>query len=124
MDPSIAARKIRPLAEVEGDLLSAEEAFKSAVGRLNEAKRDLEGALRRINQHQTELDDAVAALRERSVPGSRWRENSCGELLLSPADITEVSGEPAGCNTPNIHNLSEHFDRLRAVAQSAGRERG
>lgn len=116
--PSSAERTHRPLAEVETDLLAAEKAFEDAVGRLSDAKRDLDAALGRINQHQDELDRAVAALRERSPHGSRWKAASTNkdELLLSPNQATTASGGPVGAH---IENLSVHFDRLRAVAQEA-----
>ena len=110
-----AELKSRPLAEVETDLLAAEQAFEDAVNRMNDARSDLEAALGRINQHQDELDRAVAALRERSPAGSRWKAglSDRDELLLRPDQASGELGGPVGAH---IESLSVHFDRLRAVA--------
>ena len=120
MSPS-ADRTTRPLAEIETDLLAAEKAFEDAVKRLNDAKRDLETALDRINRHQDELDRAVAALRERSPLGSRWKAEAGNkdELLLTSGVATSAPGGPVGAH---IENLSVHFDRLRAVTEDAAAE--
>ena len=119
--PSPAERTTRALADVEADLFSAEKAFEDAQSRLKDAQRDLETALGRINQHQDELDQAVAALRERSPAGSRWKTATAGmdELLLSRELAPSAPGGPAGAH---IENLSVHFDRLRAVAEDSSRE--
>jgi len=119
--PSPAERTTRALADVEADLFSAEKAFEDAQSRLKDAQRDLETALGRINQHQDELDQAVAALRERSPAGSRWKTATAGmdELLLSRELAPGAPGGPVGAH---IENLSVHFDRLRAVAEDSSRE--
>jgi len=119
--PSPAERTTRALADVEADLFSAEKAFEDAQSRLKDAQRDLETALGRINQHQDELDQAVAALRERSPAGSRWKTATAGmdELLLSREMAPSAPGGPVGAH---IENLSVHFDRLRAVAEDSSRE--
>jgi chromosome segregation ATPase len=121
MMPSPAERTTRALADVEADLFSAEKAFEDAQSRLKDAQRDLETALGRINQHQDELDQAVAALRERSPAGSRWKTATAGmdELLLSREMAPSAPGGPVGAH---IENLSVHFDRLRAVAEDSSRE--
>jgi len=106
----------RPLAEVETDLLAAEKAFEDAVKRMNDAKRDLETALDRINQHQAELDEAVAALRERSPAGSRWKAISKDELQLGSDQVASEVGEPLSAN---IQTLSEQFERLRAITRDS-----
>ena len=118
---SPAERTTRALADVEADLFSAEKAFEDAQSRLKDAQRDLETALGRINQHQDELDQAVAALRERSPAGSRWKTATAGmdELLLSREMAPSAPGGPVGAH---IENLSVHFDRLRAVAEDSSRE--
>ena len=118
---SPAERTTRALADVEADLFSAEKAFEDAQSRLKDAQRDLETALGRINQHQDELDQAVAALRERSPAGSRWKTATAGmdELLLSRELAPSAPGGPVGAH---IENLSVHFDRLRAVAEDSSRE--
>ena len=118
---SPAERTKRALADVEADLFSAEKAFEDAQSRLKDAQRDLETALGRINQHQDELDQAVAALRERSPAGSRWKTATAGmdELLLSRELAPSAPGGPVGAH---IENLSVHFDRLRAVAEDSSRE--
>lgn len=122
MDPS-AEGNIRPLAEVEADLLNSEKAYQDAATRMDEARRDLDAALRLIDQHQAELDSAVAALRERSAPGSRWRASlsSNDELLLSSEHMSEMAVAPALTEAPNtkVHSLSVHFERLREVAKSS-----
>jgi len=119
--PSPAERTTRALADVEADLFSAEKAFEDAQSRLKDAQRDLETALGRINQHQDELDQAVAALRERSPAGSRWKTATAGmdELLLSRELAPSAPWGPVGAH---IENLSVHFDRLRAVAEDSSRE--
>jgi chromosome segregation ATPase len=121
MMASPAERTTRALADVEADLFSAEKAFEDAQSRLKDAQRDLETALGRINQHQDELDQAVAALRERSPAGSRWKTATAGmdELLLSREMAPSAPGGPVGAH---IENLSVHFDRLRAVAEDSSRE--
>ena len=118
---SPAERTKRALADVEADLFSAEKAFEDAQSRLKDAQRDLETALGRINQHQDELDQAVAALRERSPAGSRWKTLTAKQdgYLLSP-DLVPTA--PGGAVGAHIENLSVHFDRLRAVAEDSSRE--
>lgn len=63
----------RSLALIESDLLKAEAKFAEADARLKEAQRDRVAALDTINKHQTEFDEAVAELRQRSTPGSKWK---------------------------------------------------
>lgn len=118
--PPSAERMTRPLAEVEADLLAAEKAFEDAVNRMNDAKRDLETALGRINQHQAELDDAVAALRERSPLGSRWKATPGNDELLLRTELgTNAQNAPL---SENIESLTVQFDRLRAFAADSSDE--
>ena len=63
----------RSLAAIEADLIKAEGAYADADARLREAKRDRDAALDTINKHQNEFDEGVAALRNRSISGSRWK---------------------------------------------------
>lgn len=116
-------RELRPLAQVEVDLLAAEKAFHDAAARLNEANRDLDAALRLIDQHQSELDLAIAALRERSPAGSRWSSgrSSANELLLSSEYVSDspVAAEVSDAPSANVQDLAMHFDRLREVVRGS-----
>jgi hypothetical protein len=63
----------RSLAQIENDLLKAEVSYAEADARFQAALGDRTCALETINQHQMELDEAVAALRQSSIAGSRWK---------------------------------------------------
>ncbi len=136
----------RALAEIESDLLKAEAAFADADTRLSEAERDRRAAIDTINRHQIEFDTAVSALRQRSTAGSRWRLE-----LGSPGAALDPSAEPGGedalilqeeaaaeeaaigivaadsagpAHRAKPKSVSEEFDRLKNLVQTAGNDPG
>ncbi len=141
----------RALSQIESDLLKAEAAFADADKRLDEAQRDRRAAIETIDRHQTEFDTAVSALRLRSTAGSRWRvemggrgaapmheDEASGEDALILQDeagagetgAEEGSAEEAGdrrsspSNRSKSNSVSEEFDRLKTLVQSAGNDPG
>jgi len=106
----------RTIAEIEGNLLKAEEAFADADTRFKEAERDRRAALDTINKHQVEFDRAIAHLRQRSIPGSKWRletEQAEDALVL---EVETILGE-GNASSSSLSSVTEQFDRLRTVAQ-------
>ena len=104
----------RTIADIENDLLKAEEVFADADARLKKAERDRRTALDTVNKHQMEFDEAISALRQRSIPDSKWR------LEAQEGDDPEGSG-PEGRTASKRSDMTSpaaEFDRLRAVAQS------
>lgn len=123
MDATQPQQNGRTLAQIEGDLLKAEASFADADSRHKAAERDRRAAVETINRHQVEFDQAIAQLRQRSTPGSRWRleiEKPEDALILQPEDITEDLG---AANRPRLQSVSDDFDRLKSYVQSAGSER-
>lgn len=117
MDPTKTASNGRALAQIEAELLKAEAAYIDADTRLREAERDRQSALDTINSHQVEFDQAVAELRRRSTPGSRWREQLThpgDPLELGPESIAE---EPYPTVRPALKSVASDFDRLKFYAQ-------
>lgn len=122
MNGNGAQHNSRAVAEIESDLLKAEEAFADADNRVKEAERDRRTALDTINNCQMEFDKAIAELRQRSAAGSKWHlEMGGGEkaLILKPEDIGE---HEIASQRSNEASVVEQFDRLRAAAQSEGDE--
>lgn len=119
----------RSLAEIENDLVKAETAYADADRRMMHAKRERQTALEAINGHQAELDAALAALRQRSTPGSRWRPNDQPEEVLSLGSENELSESfedveqrTSSLSTPTVKSVSAHFDRLKFHAEQSDRE--
>ena len=109
----------RAIADIESDLLKAEEVFVDADARLKKAERDRRMALDKINKHQMELDEAIEALRQRSIPGSKWRlESGEAEYLLVPEAEDKAEEEEVAPKRSNMASAAAEFARLRAVAQS------
>lgn len=113
----------RTLAEIENDLHRAEEAFADADARYKKAQQDRRAALNTIDKHQVELDECILELRQRSVPGTKWRQE-LGEvyetLELHSEDIVSEGSRSAGAE-PGLTSdstrkaLGKDFDRLRAT---------
>lgn len=100
----------RTIAEIESDLLKAEEIFADADARLRKAERDRRAALDAVNTHQMEFDEAFAALRQRSIPDSKWRlEEQGAEDPAARSDNGEAGAAPR-------RSGMAPSDRLRAVA--------
>lgn len=119
----------RSLAEIEHDLVKAETAFTDADKRMMHAKRERQTALEAINGHQAELDEALAALRQRSTPGSRWRPDDQPDNVLSLGSENELSESPedgeeikSSLSTPTVKSVSAHFDRLKFHAEQDARD--
>lgn len=90
------ARMKRSFADIEADLLKAEEDFGSAQAAIAEAKKKLTTALERINTHQQEFDEATYALRQRSSPGTHWGSEDAAPNVLSLRVEDEIaSSRPA-----------------------------
>ena len=118
----------RSLAEIENDLIKAETAYSDADKRMTHAKRERQIALEAINQHQVELEAALAALRQRSTPGSRWHPDDHPEDVLSlgsEAELSEcvedVEESPSSLSAPTVKSVSAHFDRLKFHAEQSTR---
>lgn len=116
----------RSLADIESDLLRAETAYGDADSRMILAERERQTALQTINRHQAELDAALATLRQRSTPGSRWRPGDQPEEVLSLGSedelserIEDVEQSPTSLSTPTVKSVSAHFDRLKFHAEQS-----
>lgn len=111
----------RTLAEIENELLKAEAAYADADERLEIANRERRTALQSINEHQAEFDEALAALRQRSTPGSIWHPQPEGPddvLALSSDDELADAGKAkvetdTTLSPPAVQSVSKHFERLR-----------
>jgi len=122
MDGNGTQQNRRPLAQIESDLIKAETAFADADARLKEAERERRAALTEIDKHQIELDTAIADLRQRCTPGSKWHgeiEGKEGPLILQPEDIDRVADDPILRIAPSTAVANE-FDRLKSVVRSRG----
>jgi hypothetical protein len=93
----------RNLAQIENDLLKAEAEFVEANARLKEAEQNCGTALGAINRHQAEFDQAVVAMRQRSIAGSKW------QLEM---------GEEVGASGPKADEIFEGFQRSGALNNS------
>lgn len=117
----------RSLAEIESDLIKAEEAFRDADTRFRKAQQDRRAALSTIDKHQDELDECLLSLRQRSVPGTKW----CLELgkaeetldLQSEFIVSEIissgSTEPDLASEATNNSVRKDFDILRKSAKTA-----
>lgn len=87
---------LRSLAQIESDLIKAEETFADADARCKEAERERLEAFDKLNVHQAELDDAIARLRQRSIPGSKWRPEAETAAAAPILELdTAADAEPA-----------------------------
>jgi hypothetical protein len=89
------AQNARSLAQIESDMIAAEQAYSAADERLNQAQRDRDAALAAIDKHQFELDAAVDRLRERSPAGSIWRGSGAGAAGVLMLEHEDSSAEEA-----------------------------
>jgi hypothetical protein len=63
---------LRPISQIEKDLLTAETNYSDAETRRQQAERDGQAALAEINRFQAEIDAAIGRLRQKSPAGSNW----------------------------------------------------
>lgn len=116
----------RSLAEVETDLLEAESVYADADARMKAARSERTAAIESINRHQRELDSLIAELRQRSVPGTRWRSElaSDAELLelgrenMVSEDQDETEGRSSLASRETNENVSRKFAKLNGKTQS------
>lgn len=121
-------RRGRSLAEIEIDLMKAEDAFAEADTRFKKAQHDRRAALNLIDKHQVEMDKCFLDLRQRSVPGTTWRQEG-GE----PEEALELNAEHVASSEARNASADEHlasgsvmkalskdFDRLRQSSHSKG----
>lgn len=120
----------RSLAEIEVDLIKAENAFADADARFKKAQHDRREAINMIDKHQVEMDECFIELRQRSVPGSKWRQEF-GEpaetLVLHSEDIVsgearQASGDERLTSESTKKALGRDFDRLRESANSTAED--
>jgi hypothetical protein len=72
MDAIAVDGAIRPLSQIEKDLLAAEVQFSEAEARRQQAEADARAALDSINRYQAEIDATIGQLRRISPAGSNW----------------------------------------------------
>jgi len=112
------------LAQIENDLLKVEEAYEDADTRLKEAENDRRAAIDTINDLHLELDEAIAELRRRSIPGTKWHlEKGKLEdtLILQPENIAEhetASNRSNMTSVASVRSAASGFERLRAHTRS------
>lgn len=124
MEANNSVPRSRLLAQIENDLVTAEEAYAEADARFRQAQRDLDAALTAINKHQTELDGAMARLRERSPAASTWGGQVGGPrgvLMLEQEASREEAAlvDTAAGKTPPADVTGE--EEVVEPAQEAGR---
>ncbi|HEX8056088.1 MAG TPA: hypothetical protein VF481_05465 [Novosphingobium sp.] len=100
----------RSLAQIESDMVAAEEAFAEAEKRLEQAQKDRDAALAAIDRHQSELDAAVSRLRERSPAGSHWKGRA-GDPAVLMLDHEDSSPEEAALLDPAVEAPAEPDDQ-------------
>lgn len=120
----------RSLAEIESDLLKAEQEFLDADSRFRKAQQDRRSALSTIDKHQDELDECLLSMRQRSVPGTKWclEQGQADETLdLHSEDIvSEISA--SGFDTVELVSdatrkaAKKDFDILRTSASTSGED--
>lgn len=118
----------RNLVEIETGLLSAENAFADADARFKDAERDRRTALEMINKHQIEIDNFISEMHQRSMPGTKWRqelEEIDETLELHSQDIVaeqvrNATADKILTSEKTNEGIAKDFDRLRATAHSKG----
>lgn len=108
---------MRGLAAIESDLYKATEAFADANARLQEAERDRNSALETIDRHQTEFDEAIAQLRQRSTPGSKWRLEIDQNEGTGDAQADSEVSDATVLNGSSLRAVAAEFQRLRTHVQ-------
>lgn len=122
------SEKARCLAQVENDLIKAEDAFADADSRLNAARRDRAAAIELINDHQREMDSLIADMRRRSVPGTKWHPEGVeeGEPLelgresIVPDDTEDTRPSSSLVSREKKDEVSRKFARLKRKAEPEG----
>ena len=120
----------RRLAEIERDLLDAEEAFRDADLRFRNAQKDRRAALSTIDKHQDELDECLLLMRQRSVPGTKWclelgqseetldlhSEDIVSDIPVDGTDAIDISSDATR------RAVKKDFDALRTSASTQGED--
>lgn len=120
--------KARCLAQVETDLIKAEDAFADADARLKAARADRAAAIELINDHQREMDSLIADMRRRSVPGTKWHPEGVDEsepLELGhdnvvTDDTRDTQSEDALVSREKKEEVSRNFARLNSKSAPDG----
>lgn len=121
-----AGTSTRTLADIEADLIRAEQAFADADARYKTAQQDRRLALSTIDQHQDELDDCLLRMRQKSVAGTKWcRALEKGEepLELHSDDMVSEAARASQAASGDGPSSAEKaaarsFDLLRASANA------
>ena len=129
----------RNFAQIETELLKAQETYLDASARMEAALAERDKALATINACQEEFDEAMQGLRSSSIPGSRWhgRKDGNGMELVLGSDQEVVPGKPkisiisdSEMDGSQEHEAPEiHFAHLRTIVEANAhimdeRERG
>jgi hypothetical protein len=96
MDATPAEAPIRPLSQIENDLLAAEAEFSDAEARRQQAEADARAALDGINKYQGEIDAAIDRLRQISPAGSNWSRqvDRASNVLTLKEEAPTTDGDP------------------------------
>jgi hypothetical protein len=96
MDAIPAEGSIRPLSQIEKDLLAAEAEFSDAEARRQQAEADGRVALDGINKYQAEIDAAIDRLRQISPVGSNWKRQAdrADNVLTLKEEAPNTSDDP------------------------------
>lgn len=91
-----AEATIRPLSQIEKDLIAAEGQFSDAEARRKQAEADARAALDGINKYQAEVDAAIDRLRKMSPTGSNWSRQADGasNVLTLKEEAPNTNGDP------------------------------
>ncbi|QFT77367.1 hypothetical protein [Erythrobacter sp. THAF29] len=122
------SEKTRCLAQVETDLVKAEDAFADADARLKAARADRAAAIELINGHQREMDALIADMRRRSVPGTKWHPEGAveaetlelGKDSMVPDDTRDTQLEGSLVSREKKEEVSRKFARLNGKSPPEG----
>lgn len=116
MEANNSMQRPRTLAQIESDMVTAEEAYAEAEERFKQAQLDRDAALAAINQHQSELDEAITRLRDRSPAASLWQGKSDGAAAVLMLEHEESSQAEADL----IGNAADTAPPLSGKAATSG----
>ncbi len=118
----------RNFAEIESELLKAQETYLDASERMEAALAERETALATINACQEEFDEMMQSLRSSSIPGSRWHvgKDEQGVELVLGTDQEVAPGKPkisiisdSEMDSPQEREPAEiHFAHLRTIVEA------